>query len=198
MWDQALISSSEVIHAMRSNYVQQLMPVVQSYCQQLMPELESQLEFSLRSGWPKNQPDLAELMHQNLMKDRQLGHTQYGAHRADLRFKFDQVEARQMLSRGQQKLFVCALLLAQASLQQQLHNEPVIMLIDDLPAELDAQHRLTLMKLLDQLGIQHFITTTSDKLIDVIDVDQCAAWTIQNGSIVPNPIHALHKTETPQ
>ena len=187
LWDFALITSSEKISQLRQSYVEQLIPLVQSYCEILMPELQAPMECSFRPGWPLSQPDLGQLMQQNLLKDRQLGHTQYGAHRADLRFKFNGTEARQMLSRGQQKLFVCALLLAQAKLQQQLHQEPAIMLIDDLPAELDQQHRRTLMTLLDQLDIQHLVTSTAADLIEIIDPEQSAQWKIELGKIHPLP-----------
>ena len=134
-----------------------------------------------RAGWPKNAPDLLQLLEQNFDKDMQMGHTQYGAHRADIRFKFGSLEAINTLSRGQQKLFVCALLLAQASLHEKVVNEPVIMLIDDLPAELDETHRLKLLELLQILNIQHIITSTSESLIPVLNPETTKIWHIDLG-----------------
>jgi DNA replication and repair protein RecF len=87
------------------------------------------------------------------------------------------------LSRGQQKLFVCALLLAQASLYEKHSGKPVIMLIDDLPAELDAKHRETLLKLLDLLHIQHILTSTADDLIPILNPETARRWHIDNGGI---------------
>jgi len=83
-----------------------------------------------------------------------------------------------------QKLFVCALLLAQASLHEKVVNEPVIMLIDDLPAELDEIHRTKLLELLQILNIQHIITTTSKDLIPILNKETSKTWCIQLGQVI--------------
>ena len=80
----------------------------------------------------------------------------------------DGMPAKQILSRGQQKLLVCVLLLAQGILLQQTHHRSVIYLIDDLPSELDIANR---KKLLTHLLAQHtqlFITAIDQALMDEI------------------------------
>ncbi len=183
LWDQQLVSTALQIDAIRQDYLQQLEPYLHTFCQALMPEIEAQVVCQYRAGWPKNTDDLLTLMSQNYPKDSQIGHTQYGAHRADIRFKFAGQEAMQALSRGQQKLFVCALLLAQASLHEKVVNEPVIMLIDDLPAELDENHRLKLLELLQVLNIQHLITSTSADLIPILEPETTSVWQIKKGQL---------------
>lgn len=183
LWDQHLVATSENIDQMRRNYLQALTPFLEEFCHALMPELKETVHCHYRSGWPKAAEDLLQLMQQNFSKDLQLGHTQYGSHRADIRFKFGTQEAMQILSRGQQKLFVCALMLAQAKLHQQVAEEPVIMLIDDLPAELDEFHRLKLLQLLQELGIQHLVTSTALGLIPVLDKNTSKAWKIEQGTL---------------
>lgn len=183
LWDSQLIENALQIDSMRRNYLQQLTPYLQEFCQALMPELGEEVACHYRAGWPKNTENLADLMQQNLFKDQQLGHTQYGAHRADIRFRFAGQEAMQILSRGQQKLFVCALLLAQAKLHQQVCGEPVVMLIDDLPAELDENHRLKLLELLQHLHIQHLITSTAKNLIPILNPETSKCWQIEHGQI---------------
>ena len=188
LWDDALISNALQIDQIRQAYLQQLTPYLQEFCRALMPELTTDVVCHYRSGWPKNTENLAELMQQNLAKDQQLGHTQYGAHRADIRFRFNGREALQTLSRGQQKLFVCALLLAQAKLHQTNSGEPVIMLIDDLPAELDQKHRLKLLQLLQELKIQHLITSTALELIPILNPSASKCWRIDQGQVQEIPI----------
>ncbi|BCN92219.1 DNA replication and repair protein RecF [Thiomicrorhabdus immobilis] len=183
LWDQTLVDSALKIDEIRQDYLEALTPYLVTFCQALMPEIESEVVCQYRAGWPKSNEDLLALYQGNFTKDLQLGHTQYGAHRADIRFKFNNQEAMNILSRGQQKLFVCALLLAQASLHEKVVNEPVIMLIDDLPAELDEIHRTKLLELLQILNIQHIITTTSEDLIPVLNPDTYQAWSIQTGKI---------------
>lgn len=182
LWDAQLIESALKIDAMRQDYLQKLTPHLQIFCQSLMPELQADIGCHYRAGWPQATEDLTQLMRDNLGKDQQLGHTQYGAHRADIRFKFAGREALQTLSRGQQKLFVCALLLAQAKLHEQIRGEAVIMLIDDLPAELDEFHRRKLLELLQSLGIQHFITSTAQNLIPILSPETTKAWRIEHGN----------------
>ena len=183
LWDSTLVENAQQIDAIRQEYLAELTPYLVTFCQALMPEIESEVVCQYRAGWPKSNDDLLALYQQNFTKDQQIGHTQYGAHRADIRFKFNNQEAMNILSRGQQKLFVCALLLAQASLHEKIVNEPVIMLIDDLPAELDEIHRTKLLELLQILNIQHIITTTSAELVPILNSQTTQAWSIQNGHI---------------
>ncbi|WP_321325466.1 DNA replication/repair protein RecF [Thiomicrorhabdus sp.] len=183
LWDQTLVENAQQIDVIRQDYLDQLTPYLITFCQALMPEIETDVVCQYRAGWPKSNDDLLALYQSNFSKDMQVGHTQYGAHRADIRFKFNNQEAMNILSRGQQKLFVCALLLAQASLHEKIVNEPVIMLIDDLPAELDEIHRTKLLELLQILNIQHIITTTSENLIPILNSENYQAWSIDNGLI---------------
>ncbi|MBN2865319.1 MAG: DNA replication/repair protein RecF [Thiotrichales bacterium] len=183
LWDHQLVETALKIDVIRQDYLEALEPYLMTFCQALMPEVEEAVVCQYRAGWPKNTDDLLSLMTQNYLKDSQVGHTQYGAHRADIRFKFGNQEAMNTLSRGQQKLFVCALLLAQASLHEKVVHEPVIMLIDDLPAELDENHRLKLLELLQVLNIQHLITSTSESLIPILNPENSKIWHITNGEV---------------
>jgi len=183
LWDQTLVENALKIDAIRQDYLEELTPYLVTFCKALMPEIEAEVVCQYRAGWPKNTEDLMALYASNFEKERQLGHTQHGAHRADIRFKFSGQEAINTLSRGQQKLFVCALLLAQASLHEKVLQEPVIMLIDDLPAELDETHRLKLLELLQILNIQHIITSTSASLIPILDPENSKTWLINKGQL---------------
>ncbi len=189
LWDKQLVEVAEDIHQIRQSYVEQITPYLIEFCTALMPEITADIAIHYRSGWPKQSgkpkqtQSLANLLAANYAKDYQQGFTQYGCHRADLRFGIGSQEASLKLSRGQQKLFVCALLLAQASLYEKISKEPVIMLIDDLPAELDEHHRLTLLKLLDCLNIQHIITTTSSSLIPILSPETANIYKITLGEV---------------
>ena len=187
LWDHQLVETALKIDAIRQAYLEALEPYLLTFCQALMPEIDESVVCQYRAGWPKSTDDLMQLMADNYAKDRQIGHTQYGAHRADIRFKFGNQEAMNTLSRGQQKLFVCALLLAQASLHEKVVHEPVIMLIDDLPAELDENHRLKLLELLQVLNIQHLITSTSESLIPILNPESSKVWHINNGQVSEKP-----------
>ena len=94
-----------------------------------------------------------------------MGHTQAGPQRADLRLKLGANNAADILSRGQQKLVVCALRIAQGHLVSQARRGQCIYLVDDLPSELDEQHRNALCRLLEDLRCQVFITCVDHELL---------------------------------
>lgn len=187
LWDNYLVESAYQVDSIRQKYVESLEPYLVEFCQALMPEISILPECQYRPGWPLNQPDFAELIQKNYTRDLLQGHTQYGCHRADIKFRFAGQDAMLKLSRGQQKLFVCALLLAQASLYEKEAEDSVIMLIDDLPAELDEKHRKTLLKLLKMLDIQSILTTTSIDLIPIAQAENYRSWQISTGKITSIP-----------
>ncbi|UQB43543.1 DNA replication/repair protein RecF [Thiomicrospira microaerophila] len=183
IWNPIMIEAGHSINQLRQRYLKEITPYILAFCERLMPELHTQAEFQFYPGWPATKPDFANLLHDNLQRDIQLGFTQYGCHRADIKIKINKNEPLIGLSRGQQKLFVCALLLAQARFLAEQTQDSVIMLIDDLPAELDLSHRINLLKLLDELKIQHLITTTALDLIP--NPNECRAFQIHQGVIKP-------------
>lgn len=88
-----------------------------------------------------------------------MGFTQHGPQRADLRIRLGRRPAVEVLSRGQQKLVVSALKLAQGRLLEQSTGRSCLYLVDDLPAELDAEHRRVFCRLLETMRCQAFITS---------------------------------------
>lgn len=111
-------------------------------------------------GWPSEQ-SLADVLVQQLPRDSQLGYTQQGPQRADLRFRLGRQPAQDILSRGQQKLLVCALRVCAARVFKQATGKSCLFLVDDLPAELDLAYRGLLIQWLSALECQVFITGVS-------------------------------------
>lgn len=188
LWDETLVTAGETINQLRQAYLDALTPFLLQFIAELMPELSADISCRFYSGWPATHTDYQACLNDQLERDIQMGHTQYGAHRADIKFRIQQQEPLISLSRGQQKLFVCALLLAQAHYLQQQTQDEVIMLIDDLPAELDQHHRGTLLSLLEQLNIQHLVTTTALSLIPCAQGNK-QVFSLKQGVITPISAH---------
>jgi len=72
----------------------------------------------------------------------------------------DGVPAERRLSRGQQKLLVYGLMFALARLIVRREGERPVILIDDLPAELDEINRLLVLRRTIELGMQAIVTAT--------------------------------------
>jgi DNA replication and repair protein RecF len=95
-----------------------------------------------------------------------LGYTLYGPHRADFDLLKGTLSVRHFLSRGQQKLLICAMMVAQGMLLTNQGKKAPIYLIDDLPAELDAHNRKRLLSLFaSQHAAQFFITAVEREIV---------------------------------
>ena len=120
--------------------------------------LGSEVGFEYRSGWNEEQGLLAAL-EGSIERDRQHGNTQHGPHRGDLKLSFDERKARKLVSRGQQKLLACAMVLAAAETAQTARERPMLLLLDDPGAELDKEALGRLMQRVVGLGSQVIATS---------------------------------------
>jgi DNA replication and repair protein RecF len=161
-WDRELCLASDEIDSYRRAYIQALKPVFEKTLSELV-ELEG-LTLSYYRGWDKDRA-LSDVLSSTLQRDQQIGHTQAGPQRADLRLRLGQHNAAEILSRGQQKLVVCALRIAQGHLLNEAKHGQCIYLVDDLPSELDEHHRRALCRLLEDLHCQVFITCVDHELL---------------------------------
>ncbi len=178
-WDQPLIEVTQKFHQARVEYIDALTPIVESYTEQLIGEVVS---LKYLSGWPKDQ-GFTEALEKSYEQDCQFRHTRVGPHRADLSMKSNGIAVQIGLSRGQQKLLVCALRLAQIQYLQHISQQSCIILVDDLPAELDKAHRDRLMVLLDDTDAQIFVTTTDANLLAVNPQTSKKVFHVEHGKI---------------
>lgn len=164
-WTHELAVVGAEIDRLRQDYIRQLKPVFDATLAQLI-ELEG-VSLSYNRGWDKER-SLQDVYERQTQKDIAQGFTGFGPHRADLRVRHQQSNAAETLSRGQQKLVVSALRVAQGYVLSELARKPCVYLIDDLPAELDENRRKALCALLQRLGSQVFITC-----VDPGDLESC-------------------------
>ena len=154
VWEQELQQQAIVLHQMRLAIFEQWLFFVEQSLVLLLPQIKIKIDYL--AGFDVEQ-SLALQLQETRFKDKQRGFTQRGAHRADLSFKTDMGLAELILSRGQKKLLVCALKLAQVALLQ-AKNKTCVVLIDDLASELDVLARERLLTALIELQAQVIIT----------------------------------------
>ncbi|CAG9294897.1 DNA replication/repair protein RecF [Celerinatantimonas diazotrophica] len=180
IWDRELVTQAESIRQMRQAYFAQLVPEIQQIAEDFLPEYR--FEFNLYHGW-NHDSSLAEILEQNYEREKQMGFTLAGAHKADIRIKTEQGNAAETISRGQLKLLVCALLLAQGQHTYRVLNKPTIYLIDDFAAELDPTKRALLAQYLQRNSAQVFITAIEPQILEGFDLTDSCLFHVKQGNI---------------
>lgn len=183
-WDIELAKLAKHISELRSNYVDALRPEIERTCQFFLPELEMSVSF--HQGWDK-ESDYAEILAHSFERDRNVGYTMVGPQKADFRFRANGLPVEDVLSRGQLKLLMCALRLAQGEYLMRQKQRQCLFLIDDFASELDPTKRELLAHRLRQSQSQVFVTAiTQDQLQQMHQREKTneILFNVQNGSIV--------------
>jgi DNA replication and repair protein RecF len=153
-WDLTLEDLANKLDTFRNSYFAKL----EEEFKKLLPKLTG-LECSLSyyKGWDRKRTNksLSEILAASYTADLSRQFTQYGAHHADLIIESQDLRVKQFLSRGQQKIILIALKLAQTIMM----SKPCIFLFDDLSSELDSNHLSSLLELIKTIKGQFFITT---------------------------------------
>ncbi len=104
---------------------------------------------------------MAQLLDDNLAKDRLLQYTSVGTHKDDLAFSIGDYPIKKFGSQGQQKSFLIALKLAQFEILQSRSGTTPILLLDDIFDKLDEHRVARIISMVDdeQFG-QLFISDT--------------------------------------
>lgn len=164
-WDRELADAGEAIARHRDAYLDALAPAVDAMAAELAPMLGG-VRLEHAPGWRRESMPLADALLLARDRDRQTGYTSVGPHRADWRIAFGALPGREALSRGQAKLTALAALLAQAAHYARVRGEWPVVALDDLASELDARHRLRVLRHLASNGAQVFVTGTEAPPLD--------------------------------
>jgi len=157
LWTEPLIKAALAVHEARRTYVEALAVIAADQGRALVGH-EIRLEY--RPGWRQG-ISLAEAFDEHIDRDRALGFTQVGPHRADLKLEFNTGGVRETASRGQQKLVAAALVIAQVSLFEERTGQRSTVLVDDASAELDQEAQVRLREALEHLKSQQILTGLS-------------------------------------
>lgn len=155
-WDLELCQEAACVDRARSRYFNDFLETLDSVLANIAPF--AGLSFSYYRGWDAEK-DLADIFAKTQGIERQQGSTLHGPHKADIRVKIGRTNASELLSRGQMKLVVTAMKIAQGALFARQTERNCIYLVDDLPAELDESNRSKVCKFLLSLGCQVFMTS---------------------------------------
>ena len=164
-WEGQFVEYSEKLSQLRAAYCEALTPRFNRFCELFLSGLQFDLRY--QAGWDQTQP-LVELLEQSYERDSKAGYTHIGPHRGGFRIRQDGVNVDACCSRGQLKLLVAALRLAQGELLSEINGHNCLYLIDDFAAELDEQHRALLIGCLVAIKSQVFITATDRAFVSQV------------------------------
>lgn len=157
-WDEQLVTFGTGLDAARRRMLDRIVPILEPLGDAL---LGSRIGLEYEQGWPQGR-GLDAALAASAERDQALGSTQVGPHRADVRLIYDQRLARKLVSRGQQKLLACALIIAATGTVETHLDAPLLLLLDDPAAELDRGSVARLMVAVESLRSQ-VIATTLDR-----------------------------------
>jgi len=153
-WEPELVAAGETVDGLRRRNVAGLSGAFVDVGERL---LSGSVACEYRCGWSEGN-GLAAALEAVRERDREQGTTTVGPHRADLKLIYRDRGARQQVSRGQQKLFGAALVLAQTRLMGESPGVPPVLLVDDPAAELDEVSLAGLMACVLETDSQLIVT----------------------------------------
>lgn len=161
IWENVLANSAVLLRRVRKTYIDRINAQI--------PYIANggirQVGIDLRSE-EQDQETIRANLRQQRKADLVAGYTLYGPHREDIVFNINGREASRSLSRGEGKLFVLFLIMAQALEYKSIKQQQPIMLIDDLSAEIDDEARKRILEQLQCQDLQAFITTTNPEYLE--------------------------------
>jgi DNA replication and repair protein RecF len=157
-WDGELVRHGEVLNAARLRLMESLEPYWTDTVRALagLP-----VELRYTAGW-KQGLSLGESLTESWSRDRARGLSHSGPHRADVQVRTDGRAAREILSRGQQKLIATAMVLAQLKMLREHTDLIPTLLLDDPAAELDAQKLSKFVEQVRSLKCQLVLTSLDE------------------------------------
>ncbi|WP_196139790.1 DNA replication/repair protein RecF [Aliikangiella sp. G2MR2-5] len=156
-WDTQFLEAANEVNSQRAKMCSMLVESLESVLNKLEVNIFDDIKISYYAGFTDTIEDKIVATRES---DAFKGFTQYGPHKADIKIKLGSLLAKDKLSRGQKKLLINALFLAQTQLLKEKTNKESLFLIDDFTSELDSDNqRVLLQALMAQENTQIILTS---------------------------------------
>ncbi|MGZ5051232.1 MAG: DNA replication/repair protein RecF [Methylobacter sp.] len=183
VWDKEMVYYGTIVDCYRRQYLEKFKPVFLEIIGKFLA-LKG-IDLKLVPGWDSTK-ELSTVLVEDRDKDLRYGFTQSGPHRADFQLLVDNRLARDFVSRGQLKLLVLSLKLAQVQMLVNERGQTGCVLIDDFAAELDVVNRAKLLRFLSEMACQVFITATETvEFGDLSQIENYKMFHVEQGNIKP-------------
>lgn len=158
-WDEQLIQHGEAVHAVRTAFMTELVPLLRQHYQGISsgPEV---VDLIYRSELAET--SMRDIIDKQWSRDLAAQHTTGGVHRDDLVFTIEDRPLKRFGSQGQQKTFLIALKLAQFDLTALRSGIKPLLLLDDIFDKIDPQRMRHLLGLLGGQRFGQVLITDTD------------------------------------
>ena len=163
--EQLSAYGEDICNLQRNLMVSEFIGFIHYNLQEFLPEYS--FDITYYKGWEK-ELSLQEAIVKNYERDRRRGYVSVGPHKADLRIKIDGILAHEILSRGQVRMLVAALQIAQTQYLNLKLGKSVVFLLDDIGAELDVSKQELFINSLLSTGSQLFITAIDQQQLSYL------------------------------
>ena len=168
-WEAVMGDAGEAIARARESWLQSYRPVLLATLDRAEHSwanaIRDDLTLSVERGWTADS-QLTDALCQSRERDRRLGHSSCGPHRADLLLRAGDKPVALATSGGQRKLLASLMVLAQGQLLAVERHLSPLYLLDDLAAELDSEALSAVCGLLVRQGGQSFMTALTEQELD--------------------------------
>jgi DNA replication and repair protein RecF len=181
-WDAELARHGIALMRDRAEVMERLTPRFAAHAAALGLVQDPSVAYRPRSR-AASAEELAAELAERTPGDLERGFTGHGPHRDELAFRRADRDLRAYGSRGQQRLALLALLLAEREELASDRGEPPLMLLDDVMSELDAGRRERLIEVL-RGGGQSVIATTDLAHVPGAEAPEVTRLAIADGAIL--------------
>lgn len=157
VWDAQYATLADQVTRARKTTFELFRQAFQSLVEEVQPVWVQGMKLDFYPGWDTSR-SLVDILEGHREQELRMGHTLYGPNRADLKLRIQGRPVAETFSRGQQKTLVILMKIAQGIVLSHLGKQ-VTFLLDDINAELDAEHRSMLAEKLRELRCQVFMTS---------------------------------------
>lgn len=186
-WDQELVRTGEIISHARASFV----AAINTMLLDLFPrfvETNRFQSFTVQYKASAGSVQLTDKIKSSRFFDIKTGTTRYGPHRDELIFLLDERDVTLFASRGEIRICVLALKLAEAHYLKEVRQKEPILLLDDVFSELDASRRRLFIDAIKEFS--SIVTTTDESFIE--------GHTLDDFLIYHLPLEVAEKPEPPK
>jgi DNA replication and repair protein RecF len=181
VWDMQLSQYADEINAQHKKYLKYWYSTVKELSRGI--SFLNTLKMSYSPGWDTSH-SLLDILKEKIDIDRKRGYTTTGPHRADISITLNDRPAKEVLSRGQQKLLMIILLVSQSKILEKAAGEKAVILIDDLHSELDKESQEIILGKLENEKCQTVITSiNSNRQLKNIDSLSAHMFHVEHGEV---------------